>query len=70
MKCSYCHKVLTSTHTCSLGMPSVKQVFGCSRPECQLSRKHKKFNRAIIEMLEKMTLHLKTITAKMKDQES
>ncbi|MEE9548698.1 MAG: hypothetical protein V3V68_05020 [Nitrosomonadaceae bacterium] len=35
--CSYCGKVLTDKHTFSCG---VKQVFACSHPACQLSRKN------------------------------
>ncbi len=37
--CSYCSKALTNKHTFSYGLPGVKQVFGCSRPECLASRK-------------------------------
>lgn len=38
--CNYCFKALTDKHTFSYGVPNVKQVFACSRPECQLSRKN------------------------------
>ena len=39
MNCSYCGKALTLKHTFSYGIPGVKQVFRCSRPECLSSRK-------------------------------